>query len=219
MPDTATPIFQTVNSNGEALAVFEAVIKALGFEMVEGVVDGSPPSQIRWVGSGENDNEVIEGFVEKAIHKLIASANWNVTKPLAERGSAELVIEATPGKEAVGINLEQTGGVTQQATLLDSSYNSTFLQLAGGNVNPEEWHCNFGTSLLNFITSTSSQVLYISHGLGTTPIATFALLNEPPYSAMTVWSGLRTATSFALASYSTLGIINGTVAVSWLAIG
>lgn len=220
MPDTAIPVFQRVDERGQATLTVEAFIEALGIILHEKGTNETF-NTIRWIDALQRTTELIVGNGNEipGEHFLSMQAGR------AGHALSNLSLKTDDSEE--GLSWQETGVVANtvspvhgstQAKIIDAASRSSFLQLALESSLGEKWRINFGTSLLTFASSSLSNLLTISHGLGASPVCTLAMVNEPPTSGMITWSGQRNATSFALASSSPIALA-GTVQVSWVAIG
>lgn len=214
MPDTAIPIFQTVNEKGEATLEVEAKIKALGLILQE-EIGFTERNEINWEHLGTVFQSIVGRANPGRTGHFLALQAGN-----ALGSFSDLLLEADEAGHA-GITAtanDKVHGVRENRKLIDSEGKSSFLQIVGEFSNAQKWSCNFGISLLTFAASVNSNVLTLSHGLGVAPACILGLINQPPIGGLTLWSGSFTTTTVLFAAQSPAAL-NGTVAFSWLAIG
>jgi hypothetical protein len=211
VPDGAIPVFQEVNTKGESLLVFEAVIKALGFSMVEspnGTTGGE--NTILWLNAKEEPRESISGSATNGgtTHDLILAASGD---PSGRNAKMDL---------ETGANAEISMEVGEYIrTLLNINKGSNFLQIAGP---VGRWTCNFGEVSFTWPGGVSQVNLNVSHGLGVIPLVDFEQVIGPPN--LTFGNAGKTATTLTVPVLYAMGLAGnvgaGTISTfSWLAIG
>lgn len=218
MPDTAIPVYQTINEKGEATAEIEAVIKALGLKLPTGFNTEpatNPKSVIQWDG-GETP-ESLEDYI-------IGTGRGTAGAELFLAGlSNEGKEPASLGLKGYGNGLPAGAGKIVAAvasvarTIITSGEQSSFLQLLESG----RWRCNFGRSTWEWAgAGVISNLLSVSHGLGGPPL--IALITSVTSPNVT-WNALNfTSTVFQTFGGAAIGGIPpaGTrVEFSWFAIG